>query len=315
MDFQMGECSREKAKRPVRNKKINRRAYDDEKRCLKRLFTPEIKRFLKDWLIRRRDNPYPNRDEKKMLAVQTGLTYIQVCNWFANWRRKLKNAGRNPQRKTWGDLIKTYNSQVQGNVEHFSICSEDSIWEEPECTYDDAELQKFEEQFAKTQLDHNYGQLYNNNNSESQNQCYFVSSTTEADQDNPFSQSANKYKNHIMEKYMRDCQSSELSNAEAAESDKNSMIARWLQSAERFRPNEGNYNIDWSFNKSLKKKSSKIDCDMLLVHGKEEIDAAEALTSLANSNNHHTDSLHLYITSLIYLTNLICTSTYKLLHC
>lgn len=55
-----------------------RRPYGEEKRPTKRLFTPEIKRFLKEWLIRRRDNPYPNRDEKKSLAVQTGLTYIQV---------------------------------------------------------------------------------------------------------------------------------------------------------------------------------------------------------------------------------------------
>lgn len=55
-----------------------RRAFGEEKRPPKRLFTPEIKRFLKEWLVRRRDNPYPNRDEKKSLAVQTGLTYIQV---------------------------------------------------------------------------------------------------------------------------------------------------------------------------------------------------------------------------------------------
>lgn len=53
---------------------------------------------------------------------------------------------------------------MQGNVEHFSICSEDSIWEEPECTYDDAELQKFEEQYARSQMDHSYGQLYSSNN-------------------------------------------------------------------------------------------------------------------------------------------------------
>lgn len=55
-----------------------RRAYDEDRKPPKRLFTPEIKRFLKDWLVRRRDNPYPNRDEKKSLAIQTGLTYIQV---------------------------------------------------------------------------------------------------------------------------------------------------------------------------------------------------------------------------------------------
>lgn len=47
-------------------------------RPIKRLFTPEIKRMLKDWLVRRRENPYPSRDEKKTLANKTGLTYIQV---------------------------------------------------------------------------------------------------------------------------------------------------------------------------------------------------------------------------------------------
>lgn len=77
---------------------------------------------------------------------------------------------------------------------------------------------------------------------------------------------------------MRDCQSSGV-----VETDKPAMIAKWLQSAERFRPNEGNY-IDWSFNKPQKKKSVKVESDLLLVHGKEEMDAAEALTSLANAN-------------------------------
>lgn len=107
--------------------------------------------MLKDWLVRRRDNPYPSREEKKALAIKTGLTYIQVsigffnrhqfrykffqiCNWFANWRRKLKNAGREPQKKTWGHLIKNYNTSANGNVEQFSICSSDSIWGDEERT-------------------------------------------------------------------------------------------------------------------------------------------------------------------------------------
>lgn len=84
--------------------------------------------MLKDWLVRRRDNPYPSRDEKKALAVGSGLTYIQICNWFANWRRKLKNAGQEPAKRTWGNLIKNYNTSANGNVEQFSISSNDSIW-------------------------------------------------------------------------------------------------------------------------------------------------------------------------------------------
>jgi len=55
---------------------------------------------------------------------------LQICNWFANWRRKLKNAGSEAPNHTWGNLIKSYNTKAQGNVEQFSLCSDDSIWEE-----------------------------------------------------------------------------------------------------------------------------------------------------------------------------------------
>ncbi|XP_038113511.1 uncharacterized protein LOC6034131 [Culex quinquefasciatus] len=122
----------EKPSRPVRNRKRSRKAWPpgDTHRPIKRLFTPEIKRMLKDWLVRRRENPYPNREEKKQLACETGLTYTQICNWFANWRRKLKNSGHDPVKKTWGNLIKNYNDNAKGNVEQFSICSSDSIWGE-----------------------------------------------------------------------------------------------------------------------------------------------------------------------------------------
>ncbi|XP_046385831.1 uncharacterized protein LOC124155784 [Ischnura elegans] len=146
-----------------------RRPFEDKP--IKRLFTPEIKRFLKGWLVRRRENPYPSREEKKELSRQTALTYVQICNWFANWRRKLKNAaeesaqqaggdraddddldddredsgredgsgvggdegperGRGGRGRTWGNLIRSYNSRAHGNVEQFSITSDDSIWEE-----------------------------------------------------------------------------------------------------------------------------------------------------------------------------------------
>lgn len=216
----------------------------DDRRPTKRLFTPEIKRFLKSWLVRRRDNPYPNRDEKKTLAIQTGLTYVQVCNWFANWRRKLKNAGGEPQRSTWGHLIKVYNDQAQGNVEHFSICSDDSIWEEPQST------------------------------SATDDHCY-----TSIPEDEPLN---GKYKNHIMEKYLRDLdepdERSEINQVEEAD-DRPEILSKWLQSAVNFKPRRENY-VDWERKKSRsmyrKKKEFRI-----MQHGREELDAAEALTKLA----------------------------------
>lgn len=118
-----------KASRHLRARKHNRRVFQDNGQT-KRLFTPEIKKYLKAWLVRRRKNPYPNRTEKKELSMRTGLTYTQICNWFANWRRKLKNSCRNSQEGSWGILIKDYNHQAKGNVEQFSISSDDSIWDE-----------------------------------------------------------------------------------------------------------------------------------------------------------------------------------------
>ncbi|XP_054283785.1 homeobox protein Mohawk [Macrosteles quadrilineatus] len=116
-----------KTGRTLRN--IKYRKVVENVRCKKQLFTPEIKKVLKEWLVRRRKHPYPSRNEKKELALQTGLTYMQICNWFANWRRKLR---QNSPGEGWGHLITGYNHQVRGksNCEQFSISSRDSIWDE-----------------------------------------------------------------------------------------------------------------------------------------------------------------------------------------
>lgn len=211
-----------------------------------------------------------------------------MCNWFANWRRKLKNAGKEPQPKTWGDLIKTYNDQVQGNVEHFSICSDDSIWEDSEKNYDYcSETYETSTEYLSTSKPYKNDQYFNNNTNEIQNQCYYISSTTEPEPDfNPFSQSSNKYKSQIIEKYLKDCQKPDNQFGQnMVEETKPSMISKWLESAANFKPSENNY-IEWSFPKESKKKQKKtvesIE-NLLLIHGREELDAAEALTTLANS--------------------------------
>ncbi|XP_065345933.1 homeobox protein Mohawk [Cloeon dipterum] len=101
----------------------------------KRLFTPEIKRKLKDWLVKRRRNPYPTREEKQALARETGLEYSQICNWFANWRRKLKNAeaAEDPAESdismdseprvisSWGRRILIYNNVAARNAEKIPV--------------------------------------------------------------------------------------------------------------------------------------------------------------------------------------------------
>eukprot|EP00761_Pharyngomonas_kirbyi_P009827 gb/GECH01009845.1/.p1 GENE.gb/GECH01009845.1/~~gb/GECH01009845.1/.p1 ORF type:complete len:251 (+),score=33.17 gb/GECH01009845.1/:1-753(+) len=41
---------------------------------------------LQDWFIEHWERPYPNDEEKEHLAQQTGLTAVQVGNWFINTR-------------------------------------------------------------------------------------------------------------------------------------------------------------------------------------------------------------------------------------
>lgn len=215
----------------------------------------------------------------------------------------MKNAGKEPQRKTWGHLIKTYNSQVHGNVEHFSICSDDSIWEEEtEETKSSGEYRASKtDPFSSNKLNHELNPvdhsytikrdspkiLNNNNNSESQNnhQCFFVSSTTENDaEQNPFS--LHKYKNQIMEKYLRDCREP-TSDTLMEDVSKPSMISKWLESAVNFRPSENNY-LNWTLSKVNNKNKRGIKKKMGMngvythQHGREELDAAEALTTLAS---------------------------------
>lgn len=83
-----------------------------------------------------------------------------------------------------------------------------------------------------------------------------------------------------MEKYLRDCQNPPL---EVQEENKPSMISKWLESAANFKPCEESY-LDWTFSKATKRKYKKHSNNGMSLHGREELDAAEALTTLANSS-------------------------------
>nr|CAI5846253.1 unnamed protein product [Callosobruchus analis] len=118
---------------------------------------------------------------------------------------------------------------------------------------------------------------------------------------------SNKYKSHMMEKYLQDChhQSNEPTpptieitkepSRETCIEDSSTMISRWLESAANFRPSQDSY-LDWAAKQKRKKKSSMraaginktriapIASVSQMAHGREELDAAEALTTLANSS-------------------------------
>ncbi|CAD5208991.1 unnamed protein product [Bursaphelenchus xylophilus] len=56
--------------------------------------TREATKPLKQWLNAHRTNPYPNKGDKMMLTMMTGMTMTQVSTWFANARRRLKKEGK-----------------------------------------------------------------------------------------------------------------------------------------------------------------------------------------------------------------------------
>ncbi|KAK2190479.1 hypothetical protein NP493_78g00037 [Ridgeia piscesae] len=85
-------------------------------------------RPLKRWLCRNRNNPYPTKTEKVMLASDASMTITQVSNWFANARRRLKTTVTQPQ-MSWASRISLYNSFVVGNQELLSLSSDDTLWD------------------------------------------------------------------------------------------------------------------------------------------------------------------------------------------
>ncbi|CAD5206251.1 unnamed protein product [Bursaphelenchus okinawaensis] len=56
--------------------------------------TREATKPLKEWLNQHRTNPYPNKGDKMILTMLTGMTMTQVSTWFANARRRLKKEGK-----------------------------------------------------------------------------------------------------------------------------------------------------------------------------------------------------------------------------
>uniref|UniRef100_A0A2C9KBJ5 Homeobox domain-containing protein n=1 Tax=Biomphalaria glabrata TaxID=6526 RepID=A0A2C9KBJ5_BIOGL len=66
---------------------------DDErgsKRNKKRGIFPKVAtNIMRAWLFQHLSHPYPSEEQKKQLAQDTGLTILQVNNWFINARRRI----------------------------------------------------------------------------------------------------------------------------------------------------------------------------------------------------------------------------------
>ncbi|KAF8553699.1 hypothetical protein OG21DRAFT_1509813 [Imleria badia] len=56
---------------------------------VRRKLPKELTDYLKAWLHRHSDHPYPSEEEKKQLCHATGLSMSQVSNWMINARRRI----------------------------------------------------------------------------------------------------------------------------------------------------------------------------------------------------------------------------------
>merc|ERR1719346_168607 len=60
------------------------------KNAKKRGIFPKVAtNILRAWLFQHLTHPYPSEDQKKQLAQDTGLSILQVNNWFINARRRI----------------------------------------------------------------------------------------------------------------------------------------------------------------------------------------------------------------------------------
>ncbi|CAJ0939878.1 unnamed protein product, partial [Mesorhabditis belari] len=68
------------------------------------IFPKPATNIMRQWLFQHLTHPYPSEEQKKQLANDTGLTILQVNNWFINARRRIvqpmidqsNRAGRQP---------------------------------------------------------------------------------------------------------------------------------------------------------------------------------------------------------------------------
>lgn len=158
-------------------------------------------------------------------------------------------------------MIRTYNNSAQGNVEQFSLCSDDSIWSEPESSspnyqYSDVTSPNQSPQpvsssyesatmFTKDKIE-----LINNNTDE-------INSNIELPQD----------------------ESKELISSPM-------LLNKWIESAARFQPSENNYSW-WADDRRRRIEPRMLRTTMTNItrHGRDEVEAAVALTALASAAN------------------------------
>lgn len=113
-----------------------------DKDAVKTHISPEARKILEKWMYDHRFYCYPMKDEKQVLALETGLTVEKVSNWFINSRRRLLPKMLKIEGKSSDDFTisrKKCKETVasNGKADHMkrSLASYDAMGESPPMAY------------------------------------------------------------------------------------------------------------------------------------------------------------------------------------
>eukprot|EP00118_Oscarella_pearsei_P026183 m.309562 g.309562 ORF g.309562 m.309562 type:complete len:703 (+) comp46954_c0_seq1:157-2265(+) len=67
----------------------SRRSKDKPKTKRRGIFPKSATNIMKTWLFQNLAHPYPSEEQKRQLSQETGLSILQVNNWFINARRRI----------------------------------------------------------------------------------------------------------------------------------------------------------------------------------------------------------------------------------
>ncbi|BBN08198.1 protein MpBELL2 [Marchantia polymorpha subsp. ruderalis] len=68
----------------------SRKWRDDPRKKKANRLPPRATRLLSTWASEHLSHPNPSREQREDLAKESGVTYVQVSNWFMNFRKRSK---------------------------------------------------------------------------------------------------------------------------------------------------------------------------------------------------------------------------------
>ncbi|BFZ07901.1 hypothetical protein BsWGS_10939 [Bradybaena similaris] len=94
-------------------------ADEDDERTSKRnkkrgIFPKVATNIMRAWLFQHLSHPYPSEEQKKQLAQDTGLTILQVNNWFINARRRIVQPMIDQSNRAGPGAHAAYNPEAAG---------------------------------------------------------------------------------------------------------------------------------------------------------------------------------------------------------